>query len=42
MLLGVNILLPDPDVLEALGEGAGFREAFPPDAATLPSEDREE
>ena len=42
MLLGVNILLPDPDVLEALAEGAGFREAFLPDAATLPSEDLEE
>ena len=42
MLLGVNILLPDPDVLEALAEGAGFREAFLPDAAALPSEDREE
>ena len=42
MLLGVNILLPDPDVLKALAVGAGFREAFLPDAAALPSEDRGE
>ena len=41
MLLGVNILLPDPDVLETPAEGAGFREAFLSDAAALP-EDREE
>ena len=39
MLLVVNILLPDPDVLEALAVGAGFREAFLPDAEALPSED---
>ena len=41
MLLGVNVLLPEPDVLEALAEGSGFREAFLRDAAALPSEDRE-
>ena len=38
MLLGVNILLPEPDVLEALAGGAGFREAFLPGAAALDGE----
>ena len=38
-LLGVTILLPEPEVL---AEGAGFGEAFLPGAAALPSEDEEE
>ena len=39
MLLGVNVMLPDTDVPEALAGGAGFREAFLPDAAAvLPGE----
>ena len=42
MLLGVNVLLPEPDVLEALAEGVGFREAFLLDAAVLPWETGEE
>ena len=33
MLLGVNVLLPEPDALEALAEGAGFREAVLPGKA---------
>ena len=33
MLLGVYIVLPEPHVLKALSEGAGFREAFLPDEA---------
>ena len=37
MLLGVNVVLPDTEVLEALAEGAGFREAFLPDAAVVMS-----
>ena len=33
MLLGVNIKLPEQQVLQALAEGAGFRGAFLPDEA---------
>ena len=43
MLLGVNVLLPEPEVLEALADGAGFGEAILPDeAAVLPGEAEEE
>ena len=43
MLLGVSVLLPEADVLEALAGGAGFREAFLPDAAEAGAgEDEEE
>ena len=42
MLLGVSVLLPEADVLEALAEGAGFREAFLPDDAPEAGEDEEE
>ena len=35
MLLGVNVLLPEPDVLETLAEDAGFGEAFLPNAAAV-------
>ena len=43
MLLGVNVLLPEPEALETLAEGAGFREAFLLDAAAvLPGEAGEE
>ena len=41
ILLGVDILLPEPGVLEALAEGADFREAFKPRIASVPGrEDR--
>ena len=42
MLLGVSVLLPEADVLEALAEGAGFREAFLPDDAAEAGEDEDE
>ena len=42
MLLGVSVLLPEADVLEALAGGAGFREAFLPDDAPEAGEDEEE
>ena len=43
MLLGVNVVLPEPDVLEALAGGAGFREAFLADeAGAVAGEDEEE
>ncbi len=42
MLLGVNILLPEPHVLKALAEGAGFRGAFLPDSSSPTEQDEEE
>ena len=33
MLLGVNVVLPEPDVLEDLADGAGFGEAVLPGEA---------
>ena len=36
VLLGVDILLPEPGVLEALAEGADFREAFMPRISAVP------
>ena len=41
MLLGAYIELPEPDVLEALAGGAGFREAFLSNEAD-PTDDGEE
>ena len=43
MLLGVNVLLPEPDVLEALADGADFKQAFLPGMAeAIAGEDEEE
>lgn len=42
MLLGAYIVLPEPQVLEALAGGAGFRGAFLPDEADPTQEGEEE